>query len=55
MAVHLFIALGDADGLEAPYLVEVTALDIVVDRVGGVVRVAGDLCACVGDVEGGSV
>ena len=55
MAVHLFVALGDADGLEAPDFVEVTALNIVVDRVGGVVRITGDFSACVGDVEGGSV
>ena len=55
MSVHLLVALSDTDGLEAPDLVHVTTLDVVVDRTGGVVRITGNLGAGIRDVEGNTV
>ena len=51
VSVHLLVALSDTDGLEAPDLVHVTTLDVVVDRTGGVVRITGNLGAGIRDVE----
>ena len=55
VGVHLVVALSDTDGLKAPDLVHITTLDVVVDRVGGVVRITGNLGAGIRDVEGDAV
>ena len=55
MGIHLFLTLGDANGLIAPYLVDIAAFDIVVDRLRGVVGVSGDLGTCILKVQGDAI
>ena len=55
MFVHLVIALCDADGLESPYLIEIAPLDVVVDRLCGVVGISCNLGAGIRDIESGTI